>query len=230
VKGKGAVIRQAHFMAVVVRAFLIGCAFLLMVGCAGTSAETSKKKEQGSSPKATASKEEVRCEGTRTYHIYDIAYTSGARRGVFSGQRTGSEEEMKKADKKAGQKVEDFGVETTNDLPGCPKGGLLLGTDKSDMLNGKHGDDEVRGLGARDWISGGSGDDVLYGGDGNDHLQLDEGEDVGYGGDGNDHFGAEDGQRDKLYCGAGEDDYLADKNDYVDISCEKRHRPTGGGM
>ena len=34
---------------------------------------------------------------------------------------------MKKADKKAGQMTMNFGVYTTNDLPGCPKGGLLLG-------------------------------------------------------------------------------------------------------
>src|SRR5919112_6518156 len=52
---------------VVVRAFLMGCAFLLLVvGCAGTSSETSNKKEQGSSPQATDSEEEARCEGTRT--------------------------------------------------------------------------------------------------------------------------------------------------------------------
>ena len=58
-------VRQGHCVALVV-AFLIGCAFLLLaVGCAGTSSETSKKGEQGSSPEATAS-EEARCEGTRT--------------------------------------------------------------------------------------------------------------------------------------------------------------------
>jgi hypothetical protein len=57
----------------------------------------ASKKEQGSSPQATAS-EEARCEGTRTYR------------------------------RKAG----DMDVYTTNDLPGCPKGGLLSGTDKAD--------------------------------------------------------------------------------------------------
>ena len=34
---------------------------------------------------------------------------------------------------------------TTNDLPGCPKGGLLLGTDKKDRLAGQEGDDKIRG-------------------------------------------------------------------------------------
>src|SRR5918998_2516398 len=44
------------------------------------------------------------------------------------------------------------GHRTTNDLPGCPQGGLLLGTDKPDLLAGVKGDDEVRGLGSSDDI------------------------------------------------------------------------------
>jgi Ca2+-binding RTX toxin-like protein len=83
---------------------------------------------------------------------------------------------MKKALKKArqdcryGANTYDFGVYTTNDLPGCPKGGLLKGTDKPDKLEG------------------GLGSDILYGGDGDDTLDQwpSEGEDVIYGGDGND--------------------------------------------
>src|SRR5215208_2064911 len=58
----------------------------------------------------------------------------------------------------------------TNDMPGCPKGGLLLGTDKSDGLpadrpglDGGDGDDTIRGLGGNDEIFHGSGDDVVYG-------------------------------------------------------------------
>ena len=229
------------------RAFVIGCAVLLLVvGCAGTSSETSKK-EQGRSPQATQSEEEARCEGTRTYHLYVVVYPNGM--PTNGGRpRSGSEEDMRKADKKArhnGKKVDDVGVYTTNDLPGCPKGGLLKGTDKPDRLEGKHGDDEVRSLGGRDsftggpgndilyggagddGISGGKGDDVIHAGDGNeDFLSGGQGEDVIYGGDGNDTLDGEDGQRDKLYCGKGNNDgYLADKNDYVDSSCEKK-RPS----
>ena len=45
---------------------------------------------------------------------------------------------------------------TSNDLPGCPQGGLLLGTDKGDdLLAGEKGDDEVRALGGRDDVMGG---------------------------------------------------------------------------
>src|SRR5215204_3558266 len=176
-EGGCVVVRQGRLIAVV-GTFLIGCVFLLLVvGCAGTtSSETSNKKEQGSSPKATDS-EEARCEGTGTYHLYNLSYRGGGEGPL----RTGSEEDMKKAAKKArhdykwGVKTHDFGVYTSNDLPGCPKGGLLLGTDKPDKLGGKDGDDEARGLGGRDAILGGLGDDILYGGPGDDDLQGESG-------------------------------------------------------
>jgi hypothetical protein len=129
---------------------------------------------------------------------------------------------------------------TTNDLPGCPEGGPLSGTDKPDKLAGKDGDDEIRGLGDKDFIYGGpgndviyggpgddsplvgeEGDDVIYGGDGDDEVGPDSGNDVFYGADGNDEiFGREDSQPDKLYCGKGKDIYEADKNDFVSSSCE----------
>jgi Ca2+-binding RTX toxin-like protein len=143
---------------------------------------------------------------------------------------------------------------TTNDLPGCPKGGLLSGTDEKDYLDGKKGEDEIRGLGASDYIDGGSGsdiiyggpgfrstlwggegDDVIYGGDGIDNVFGEEGEDVLHGGDGNDRVRAtshisEDGQRDKLYCGPGKDAYVAGKLDYVDSSCEVKQTVFGGTL
>src|SRR5215216_6246245 len=84
-KGEGAVVRQGRLIAVVVT-FLIGCAVLLLVvGCAGTSSEAPKEgqghteatnKEQSRSSQATDS-EEARCEGTRTHHLYFVAYRNG---------------------------------------------------------------------------------------------------------------------------------------------------------
>jgi len=230
--------------------FLIGCAFLLLVvGCSGTRSEAPKEKEKGRTeatkeqrhteattteqertPEATES-EEARCEGTRTYHSYFVISTETLMNGPL---RSGSEEDMKKADKKAGQKVDDLGVFTTNDLPGCPKGDLLKGTDKPDKLAAQEGDDEVRGLGGSDDLEGGPGSDTLYGSDGGDFLEtLDpflegEGEDVLYGGDGSDQLDARDGQRDEIYCGEGRDVISADKDDYVDSSCEKKGRFGGG--
>src|SRR5215207_7616978 len=114
-----AVVRQGPLIAVVVGTFLIGCTVLLLaVGCAGTSSETSNKKEQGRSPQATAS-EEARCQGTRTTKDNPMGGEGFTARVI------------------------------TNNIPGCPKGGLLLGTDKRDFLNGVDGDDEIRGLGGR---------------------------------------------------------------------------------
>src|SRR5215213_2610779 len=108
---------------------------------------------------------------------------------------------------------------TTNDLPGCPQGGLLLGTDKPDLLAGEKGDDEVRSLGGKDDVLGGPGNDVIYGGPGDD-TKLDGGpSDAVYGG-GELLPGGGDGQRDKIYCGEGRDSYWADKEDYVSSSCE----------
>jgi len=194
-EGEGVVVRQRHIIALVV-AFLICCGLLLVVGCSGTRSETSNKKEQGSSPEATAS-EEARCQGTRTV----------VRHGFH-------------------RRHEDF---LTNDLPGCPKGGLLLGTEGSDNLYGGDGDDEIRGLGGSDhFLVGGAGNDTLYGGDGDDGVYGGNGEDVLYGGDGNDVVADYyDEQRDKLYCGEGKDYYVANKNDYVDSSCEKKMRLGG---
>ena len=211
-------IRQSHLIAVV-GAFLIGCA-VLAIGCAGVRSEAPEEEQghteaterEARSPQATT--EEARCEGTRTIMM----------KGGFI---------------------------TTNDIPGCPNGGLLSGTDERDELQGKLGDDEIHGLGGVDAIFGGKGsdviyggpgddsplwgsdgDDVIYGGDGNDALgEQDLGEDVFYGGDGNDYiFAIRDKQQpDKLYCGEGRDDYFANKNDYVDSSCEIKNR-VGPGM
>ncbi len=235
-----AVIRRGHLVAVVVRAFLIGCAVLLVVGCAGVRSEALKEEQQGQaqatskeerSPEAAA--EEKRCRETRTF------------------------------DRGGGSYI-------TNDVPGCPKGGLLSGTDEPDKLAGQEGEDEVHGLGAADelWggfgkdvmyggsgddfltgstvdevghdkskdvlhggpgidsVNGGWGDDVLYGGDGDDVNRVygDKGEDVLYGGDGNDFLDGtlDGGDRDELYCGKGKDEYAADKNDHVSSSCETK--------
>jgi Ca2+-binding RTX toxin-like protein len=222
------VVRQGRSIALVV-AFLIGCAVFLMADASGVQAQASKN-------------EEARCEGTRKINVNLPARF------------------------------------TSNDLPGCPKGGPLLGTEGLDSLAGEKGDDEVRGLGAKDDVMGGDGNDVLYGGADNDSLIGDgtgedgndiiyggpgddgnlngedgndviyggpgddgsrgmEGEDVIYGGPGNDKLdggpsdavyggpgellpGGGDGQRDKIYCGEGRDSYFADKEDYVDSSCE----------
>jgi hypothetical protein len=225
------VVRQARLMAVVVRAFLIGCAVLLGVGCAGVRPE-APEEEQGRLPEATTSEEDARCERTRT-----------------SPRQMGGE------------------AFTTNDVPRCPKGGLLSGTERTDNLDGQDGDDEIRGLGgvdmlfggfgedvmyggaSRDFLYGGQNDDVLYGGPGSDEMDGGGGDAVLYGGAGNDIltgrkgddvFNGGDGNdiidvygmgsgRDKLYCGEGKDRYWANNSDHVSSSCEKKWKPKGIG-
>jgi hypothetical protein len=117
----------------------------------------------------------------------------------------------------------------------------------SDVIYGGPGDDGLRGDSVekdggadvskdvlhggpgQDWIDGGKGDDVIYAGDGNDRFIFGcAGDDVLYGGDGNDILDIDfrcDGGRDKLYCGKGWDEYLADRHDYVDSSCEEEGVP-----
>ena len=144
-----------------------------------------------------------------------------------SPQATASEEEARCEGTKS--RIINNESVVTNDVPGCPKGGLLLGTDKKDELSGEKGDDEIRGLGGNDALGGGPGSDILYGGDGDDFLYAAGNGDVMYGGDGNDQLSADlGGPRAKLYCGEGKDVYDADKDDYVDSSCEKKTTFAGG--
>ena len=197
---------------------------VVVVGCAGVRSGGSQEEEQA---RTEATKEQTR-----------------------SPEATASEEA--RCDGTRTYKINPAPPMTTNDLPGCPKGGLLSGTDDKDYLDGKKGADEIHGLGASDYIAGGSGsdiiyggpgfrstlwggegDDVIYGGDGIDNVFGEEGEDVLHGGHGNDSVRAtshisEDGQRDKLYCGPGKDAYVAGKLDYVDSSCEVKQTVFGG--
>src|SRR5215216_2132200 len=116
----------------------------------------------------------------------------------------------------------------TNDLPGCPKGGLLLGTDGpntdinspiQDYLYGGDGEDEVRGLGANDELWGGLGSDVIYGGPGFDQMWAgpvrghDRSKNRLYGGDGTDDMFGADGEdgNDNLTAAIYKDDLGADK-------------------
>lgn len=145
----------------IIWAFLLGCAGLVVVGCAGICSEAPQEERQGHteatraegrSPEATS--EEGRCGKTRTFDRWGGPYI-------------------------------------TNDMPGCPNGGLLEGTDERDKLASE---DKVHGLGAADYLWGGFGSDVMYGGPGDDFLTgstvneagHDKSNDVLYGGDGDD--------------------------------------------
>lgn len=170
----------------------MGCTVLLMVACAGVRSEASQEEEQGHT-QATEQEQE---------------HSDGA----------ASEEDPCGGTRRILRFQSWFYL--TNDVPGCPKGGVLSGTDGPDQspdrgLDGNEGDDKIRGLGGSDEIYGGPGSDVVYGGPGNDVLCSevldacgDEGnnDDVLYGGGGSDD----------LYAGSGEEVlYGGDGNDYL---------------
>ena len=176
-----------------VASFLIGCAVLLMVGASGVQAGASQEEKQG------------RTEATKEQEHSGRAAPEEDRCG---GTRLNS-------------RFESWSY-ATNDVPGCPKGGMLSGTDESDTppdragLEGLEGDDEIRGLGGSDEIYGGPGSDVVYGGPGNDYLfswglhggANERSDDVLYGGDGSDDLWTGNGE-DALYGGDGDDKLYA---------------------
>src|SRR5829696_7418790 len=199
-EGESAVVRQGRSIALV--AFLIGCVVLLMVvGCAGTSSDASK--EQQGHTEATTKQDQPR-----------------------SPEATDSEEARCEGTQPVERPTYQEGW-LTNDVPGCPKGGLLSGTDSNDMLDGLEGDDQIRGLGAKDQLLGGNGSDFIYGGPGDDlPLNGRDGDDVIHGGPGDDLEVLGDGGDDVLYGGYGDDElqgvwgkdvlYGGDGNDLLD--------------
>jgi Ca2+-binding RTX toxin-like protein len=185
-------------------AFLIGCAVLVVVGCSGVGSE-APQEEQGQTE--TTKKEQARS---------PEATASGEARcaGTRSFHRKGY-----------------LGSYVTNDVPGCPKGGLLSGTDGQDNLAGMDGDDKIRGLGDQDALFGGPGNDFLAGAPNNREEGRYKSNDVLYGGPGSDvlHGGAgadflysysQSGGglqgKDVLYGGDGNDTILADDYDKQD--------------
>jgi RTX calcium-binding nonapeptide repeat (4 copies) len=159
--------------------------------------ETSKKEGKGHTEATEEQAHSERCEETR---IIDDKYPSSASASASAV------------------------LFTTNDLSGCPKGGLLSGTDKPDKLNGFDGDDEIRGLAGPDFIVGGAGNDVIYAGPGDDegkgkyvdrNVMGNRGDDVLYGGDGNDTLGSEMGQDfgEDVYYGGGGNDWILARGD-----------------
>ena len=93
---------------------------------------------------------------------------------------------------------------------------VLRGTKKADTLVGTPGKDRIYGFEGNDWIRGLAGDDTIVGGPGRDTLS---------GGPGNDSIVGRDGQRDRIYCGAGKDRTVVDAADWVYRDCEAVSRP-----
>jgi Ca2+-binding RTX toxin-like protein len=225
-----------------VGAFLIGCAVLVLAGCAGVRSEAPQEEEQERSSEATAS-EEARCEGTRTLKQEGEVFTTNDVPGWPSGGLLTGTDGGDVLDGKDGDD-EIHGLSDFDWIFGGLGSDVIYGGDDNDMLDGgsylgdpdESSKDVLHGGPGKDWLEDyDGGDDVLHGGDGDDKwLAGGAGEDVIYGGDGNDDIdGATvdpDGvqvrkQRDELYCGEGKDYYIADNSDYVDSSCEVKQAP-----
>src|SRR5215213_7532620 len=228
-EGEGAVVRQGHCIALVV-AFLMGCAVVLVAGASGVQAEASKK-------------EEARCQGTRKINVnLPARFTSNDLPGCpQGGLLLGTDKPDLLAGEKGDDEVRSLGGK--DDVMGGPGNDIIYGGADNDSLIGdgrdENGSDVIYGGPGDDWtLNGTDGNDVIYGGPGDDDsLRGMDGEDVLYGGPGDDKLdggpseavyggpggllaGGRDGQRDKIYCGEGRDSYFADKEDYVEGSCE----------
>jgi Ca2+-binding RTX toxin-like protein len=167
----------------------------MVVGCSGERSEAPQKGEQGHT------------EATERDARSPEATTEEARcEGTRTIEHQGSPDDV------------------TNDVPGCPNGGLLSGTDKGEFLLGKKGEDEIHGLGGEDYIDGGLGSDIIYGGAEGDFLVgdrpgvPDRSKDVLYGGDGDEQLIAGGKGEDVLYGGKGDDS----------LDGDERSGPAGG--
>jgi hypothetical protein len=89
--------------------------------------------------------------------------------------------------------------------------------DIEEVIGGSAGD-ELSGNGGENWLSGDAGDDVVEGLGGQDRL-------VGNGGD--DFLSALDGAVDRIWCGDGYDQVLADRQDVIEdgTDCEAVSQP-----
>ncbi len=101
---------------------------------------------------------------------------------------------------------------------------ILGATGRGDHLRGTGAGDEINGHGGADRIDGRGGDDCLRGGGGSDLIGGGMGRDRLSGGAGRDRLDAADGRRDRVRCGPGRDEVIADGKDRVAGNCERVRR------
>jgi Ca2+-binding RTX toxin-like protein len=118
---------------------------------------------------------------------------------------------------------------------GTDEDDTMIGDDGHNLINPREGNDVVSAKGGPDNVQGDTGNDKLYGDQGNDFILGQEGADLLSGGDGNDeiyHFSANaqkatdpDGSKDRIDCGAGNDEAWINVSVDHDIAanCETLH-------
>ena len=113
----------------------------------------------------------------------------------------------------SGAKVSDlFTLIVTNVINGNHHNNFLRGTDQADIINGFGGNDRLFGKVGNDLLSGGDGNDLLSGDTGNDTLDGGKGNDVLLDWRGDNHFIGGAGT-DRLNGGVGDDVYEYDRGD-----------------
>ncbi|MCI4661886.1 MAG: Ig-like domain-containing protein [Neomegalonema sp.] len=89
---------------------------------------------------------------------------------------------------------------------------LIVGTESSEKLDGKSGNDMLFAVGGDDTLRGRDGDDILVGGAGSDNAEGDDGNDTLFGEGGNDKLKGRAGN-DILIGGQGDDRLFGDEGD-----------------
>ena len=110
----------------------------------------------------------------------------------------------------------------SNEIVGSKRSDKLNGTSGSDKLAGRGGRDRLKGGRGNDCLRGGGGKDRLNGGDGADEIKPGRGKDRIKGGAGDDEIRAARGGRDRVNCGRGDDvAFVNDRKDRVSRNCER---------
>jgi dienelactone hydrolase len=109
--------------------------------------------------------------------------------------------------------------DTAETLPPSGAGDAIRGRGGDDSLRGGDGNDCLYGNAGSDKLAGDAGKDRLKGGKDDDRLSGGAGRDVIGGGPGADTIRARDGARDRIRCGPGKDEVIADRKDKLGAGC-----------
>jgi Ca2+-binding RTX toxin-like protein len=124
---------------------------------------------------------------------------------------------------------------SNNVCAGTDTDDTMIGDDGFNFINSRFGNDVVNAKGGSDHVEGDEGNDKIYGAQGNDFILGQEGADLKSGGDGTDeiyHSSASlqkatdpDGSKDRINCGAGNDEAWINVSVDHDIAanCETLH-------
>jgi Ca2+-binding RTX toxin-like protein len=112
------------------------------------------------------------------------------------------------------------GTQKSDEVRGRGGNDNIVGLEQSDCLFGNKGNDTINGDEGNDVIRAGSDKDNVSGGDGDDNIKLQFGDDKVDGGPGDDKIKAQAKGVDHVNCGSGEDRVIGDQKDSINRNCE----------